>query len=107
MKPRIVIDTNSIVSALKSRRGAANRLLHLIGTKKFVHSLSVPYATKELAKKEHISVERFIMLAIAEKMSALGAQDFIEKRGKRGSRQRFLKVLESAPDVEPEEDDKI
>jgi len=42
MKPRIVIDTNVVVSALKSRHGAANRLLHLIGTKKIVHSLSVP-----------------------------------------------------------------
>jgi len=68
---------------------------------------SLHHATKELAKKEHISIEQFIMLAIAEKMSALGAQDFIEKRGKRGNRQRFLKVLESAPDVEPEEEDKI
>lgn len=41
MKPRIVIDTNIIVSALKSQHGAANRLLRLFGTKKFIPSISV------------------------------------------------------------------
>ena len=36
----IVIDTNVIVSALKSRLGASNKLLTLIGTKKFELSTS-------------------------------------------------------------------
>lgn len=41
MKPKIVIDTNVIIAALKSQRGAANLLLSLFGTKKFTHSVSV------------------------------------------------------------------
>lgn len=41
MKPKIVIDTNVIVAALKSKRGASNRLLRLFGSKKFTHSVSV------------------------------------------------------------------
>jgi putative PIN family toxin of toxin-antitoxin system len=38
---RIVIDTNIIVAALRSRRGASNKLMQLIGTKKFIPCLSV------------------------------------------------------------------
>lgn len=41
MKPRIVIDTNVIIAALKSNQGASNRLLQLFGTGKFVNHISV------------------------------------------------------------------
>lgn len=40
--PRIVIDTNVLIAALRSRRGASFRLLSLIGKKKFEFALSVP-----------------------------------------------------------------
>ena len=40
--PRIVIDTNVIVSALRSRHGASARLLSLLGTELFTAHLSVP-----------------------------------------------------------------
>ena len=33
--PDIVLDTNVIVAALRSKRGASNRLLSLVGTQKF------------------------------------------------------------------------
>jgi putative PIN family toxin of toxin-antitoxin system len=42
MKPRIVIDTNVFVTALRSRRGASFKLLTLLGKDKFVISVSVP-----------------------------------------------------------------
>jgi len=38
----IVLDTNVLVSALKSRRGASFRLLSLVGTGRFGIALSVP-----------------------------------------------------------------
>src|SRR5690242_5085424 len=41
MKPRIVIDTNIIIAALKSNQGASNRLLQLFGTGKFINYISV------------------------------------------------------------------
>ena len=40
--PRIVIDTNVLVSALRSRRGASSRLVSLVGTDAFEVHLSVP-----------------------------------------------------------------
>jgi len=41
MKPRIVLDTNVVVAGLRSRLGASNRLLSLVGTGRFVHVISV------------------------------------------------------------------
>ena len=41
MKLRVVLDTNVLVSGLRSRRGAAFRLLSLAGTGAFEHCLSV------------------------------------------------------------------
>ena len=42
MAPRIVIDTNILVSALRSRKGASFRLLTLIDSGKFDLCVSVP-----------------------------------------------------------------
>jgi len=40
--PKIVIDTNVIVSALKSKQGTAHALLLLVGKDKFEFNISVP-----------------------------------------------------------------
>ncbi|MEW5804510.1 MAG: putative toxin-antitoxin system toxin component, PIN family [bacterium] len=40
--PEIVVDTNVLIAALKSRRGASFRLLSMIGQGKFNINLSVP-----------------------------------------------------------------
>jgi putative PIN family toxin of toxin-antitoxin system len=40
--PDIVIDTNVLIAALRSKRGASSRLLSLVGTQKFEIHDSVP-----------------------------------------------------------------
>ncbi|MGV0027221.1 putative toxin-antitoxin system toxin component, PIN family [Phormidesmis priestleyi] len=40
--PQIVLDTNVVVSGLRSRRGSAFQLLTLVGTERFAIHLSVP-----------------------------------------------------------------
>jgi len=40
--PNIVIDTNVVIAALRSKRGASSKLLSMIGTKKFEIHDSVP-----------------------------------------------------------------
>jgi putative PIN family toxin of toxin-antitoxin system len=40
--PQIVVDTNVLVAGLRSKRGASNRLLRLVGTGTFEIHLSVP-----------------------------------------------------------------
>jgi putative PIN family toxin of toxin-antitoxin system len=56
MKPRVVLDTNVIVSAFRSRRGASYRLLELAGEGAFTICLSVPLVLEyEDASKRLIS----------------------------------------------------
>lgn len=68
---------------------------------------SLHNAARKIAKQEQISINQLIMLAIAEKLSVLGAEDIIEERAKRGSKKKFLSVLKKAPNVKPEAEDTL
>ena len=58
---------------------------------------------KEITLKDKISINQFIVSAVAEKISALETQRYLEERGARGSRDKFLAVLAKVPDAEMEE----
>ena len=62
---------------------------------------------KQMAAEEGISMNQFITLAVAEKMSSLATVEYLKERARRGSRQKFEAVLANVPDVEPEEYDKL
>ncbi|HVM72845.1 MAG TPA: toxin-antitoxin system HicB family antitoxin [Anaerolineales bacterium] len=62
---------------------------------------------RELAQEEGISVNQFIMLAVAEKVASISTIEYLQKRAKRGSREKLLAVLAKAPDLEPDESDKL
>ena len=62
---------------------------------------------RELAREEGISVNQFVMLAVAEKVASISTIEYLEKRAKRGSREKFLEILAKAPDVAPEDSDKL
>ncbi len=48
---------------------------------------------KDIAKEEGISINQFIATALAEKMSALRTQEYLEHRATRGSRGKFDNAL--------------
>jgi predicted transcriptional regulator len=60
----------------------------------------------ELAAREGISINQLINSAVAEKMSALMTEEFLEARAQRGSRRKFMAALSKVPDVEPAENDR-
>ena len=60
---------------------------------------------KELSKMDNISINQFITAAIGEKLTALQTENYIEQRAIKGSREKFLAVLNKAPDIEPDEYD--
>lgn len=62
---------------------------------------------KELAENEGISMNQFIALAVAEKMSALMTVEYLEERAKRGDREKFDAVLGKVPGARPEEYDRL
>lgn len=62
---------------------------------------------KELAENEGTSMNQFIAIAVAEKMSALMTVEYLEERARRGSREKFDAVLEKVPEAKPEEYDRL
>jgi hypothetical protein len=61
---------------------------------------------RELAKSEDVSINQLITTALAEKMSALMAADYLRERAARGDRGRFERAMAKVPDVEPTENDR-
>jgi hypothetical protein len=68
---------------------------------------SLHKSARELAKKEKISINQLVTLALAEKVSALGAQDYLEKRAKRASEAKFDAAMAKVADVEPPDYDRL
>jgi len=62
---------------------------------------------KKLAREDGISINQFIATAAAEKMSVLMTSEYLEQRGKSGSRQKFLRALSKVSNQEPEDMDKL
>ncbi|MCB0012829.1 MAG: toxin-antitoxin system HicB family antitoxin [Anaerolineales bacterium] len=62
---------------------------------------------RELAQEEGISINQFVLLALAEKIAALQTINYLEERARRGSREQLLAILDKAPDVEPEDNDRL
>jgi putative PIN family toxin of toxin-antitoxin system len=56
--PNIVIDTNVIIAALRSKRGASNKLLSLVGTGKFeIHdSVSLILEYEEVLQRQRVEL---------------------------------------------------
>ncbi len=61
----------------------------------------------ELAKQEGVSINQLVTTAAAEKVASLMTLDYLEERGRRGSRDRFEAVLAKVPSAEPEPGDRL
>ena len=62
---------------------------------------------KELSQAEGISINQFIVVAAAEKMSALLTEDYLSKEAEQGRREDFERFMKKVPDVEPEDFDRL
>ncbi len=62
---------------------------------------------KELAQAEGISINQFLVVAAAEKMSALLTEDYLMQEAKKGTREDFERFMRKVPDVEPAEYDRL
>ncbi len=74
-------------------------------------SVEVPRSLRrqieETAREEGVSVSQFVAVTLAEKIAARDAKRYLEERAARGSREKLLCVLAKAPDVGPEERDRL
>lgn len=62
---------------------------------------------RQLAKQDNVSIDEFVAAALAEKVSALKAADYFERRAARGDRAKYLAALRKVPDVEPDPGDRL
>jgi hypothetical protein len=70
-------------------------------------SESLHQRIRELARREGVSINQLINSAVAEKLSALLTEEYLESRAERGSRRKFDKALRKVRDVEPAEGDRL
>lgn len=56
---------------------------------------------KEFAKNEGVSINQFIAAAVAEKISALATEDYLQARASRAVNQDFTEILANTPDRPP------
>lgn len=68
---------------------------------------SIHERVRELAKREGISINQFISTALAEKLSALLTEEYLEERARRGSKDKFQRVLDKVKDRDPEPGDEL
>ncbi|HHD80461.1 MAG TPA: CopG family transcriptional regulator [Campylobacterales bacterium] len=72
-------------------------------------ALRIPDYYKEEIEllKGNVSINQFIVNALAEKIATLKTVDYLEERAKRGSREHALSILDTVADREPLENDKL
>lgn len=62
---------------------------------------------KKLAEQDQTSLNQFIAVAVAEKVSAMDTATFFEQRAARGDRVMLKQILTKVPDAPPTAGDEI
>lgn len=60
-----------------------------------------------MAERDNVSLDQFIAVALAEKVSALLTEEYLQARAQKGDASRYRQALQKVPDVEPEEADRL
>ncbi len=62
---------------------------------------------KTMASQDRISMNQFIASAVAEKVSALATETYLNERAKRASQDKFEAALAAVPAAEPDSQDRL
>jgi hypothetical protein len=68
---------------------------------------SIHQHAKRLALDEGVSVNQLVSCALAEKLSALDAERYLNERAERGKKVDIDAILAKIPSAEPEDRDRI
>jgi rRNA-processing protein FCF1 len=122
VKPiRAVVDTNVVLSALRSKLGASYRLMRLVGDPRWrMHNrrncmsvlvVEIPDAVRAAldaaARRERKSPEQFASESLVRVAQAQKDLDYLAERAKRGRREDFDAFLSKVPDVPPSPGDEL
>ncbi|MBI1785741.1 toxin-antitoxin system HicB family antitoxin [Candidatus Sumerlaeota bacterium] len=62
---------------------------------------------RQIAREENVSINQLITLALAEKVSALSAEEYLAQRTRRASKRKFQKALSKVAKIKPEPFDRL
>lgn len=62
---------------------------------------------RELSKREGISINQLAAAALGEKMAVLMTQDYLEEKARKGTREKFDRVLSKVKNVRPDVQDQL
>ena len=86
-------------------------ILERLGSKMSTLSVRLPESlhkgVRETVLEEGISMNQFIVTAVAEKLAALQTETYLQQRAARASREKYEAALAQVPDVEPEAYDRF
>jgi len=68
---------------------------------------SLHEGVRKLAKQDNLSINQFVATAVAEKISALATENYLQDKAKNGDKKRFKKVLAKVKSCKPDEQDMI
>lgn len=68
---------------------------------------SLHQGLKTMVQREGISINQFITIAIAEKLSALMTEEYLAERAARGNQANYLAALAQVPDTEAQDYDQL
>lgn len=74
-------------------------------------SISIPDSVRSriefFAGEDGVSIEHFVSTILAQRVAVADADSYIRRRAMRGSPDRLLELLSTAPDTPPEPQDQI
>lgn len=80
-------------------------------TKSTVFPLRLPASLKsaveEFSREDGSSMNQFMVLAVAEKLSAINTAEFFARRSARANREEFLRILNRKGGESPREGDEL
>lgn len=62
---------------------------------------------KELAREDNVSLNQFIVMALAEKVSALKTEAFFRERAERANPEKAINILDSIRNLPPTPGDEL
>lgn len=68
---------------------------------------SIHQHAKRLAREEGVSVNQLVSSALAEKLSAIDAERYLNERAERGKKVDIESILAAIPAVDPEAHDRV
>jgi hypothetical protein len=84
-----------------------DEITSVFGFKKLRCTARYCSGNREVIPSQVLSINQLIASAVAEKVSALETETYLQARAIRASREAFEQALAAAPDVEPDLEDRL